>query len=120
LNFLQNFTTIRLSIWMAPILVVPRPIVTDTSVVDAAAAVDHPVIAEVAAMPTIVIGEVADVTHDHAADLHARAEDAALVIVIVWSAALVTRSVIVSMNVSGERRGCQTLKRIISVVTMLA
>lgn len=94
---------------MAPILEVPRPIVTDTSVADAVAVVDHPVIAEVA-MPMIVIEEVADAILDHAADLPARAEDAVHVTVIAWSGTPVTRSVIVSMNVNGERKGCLTLK----------
>lgn len=94
---------------MVPIPVVPHQIATVTSAVVAAAAVDRPaVVAEMATEAVIVIAEVADVALVPVADHHDRAEDVDRVIVIVWSAAHETRSVIVSMRENDERRDCQT------------
>lgn len=116
LNFLQQLdrTITRLSIWMVPIPVVPHLIATVTSAVVAAVAVDRPaVVGEMAMEAVIVIAEVADVALVPAVDHHDRAEDVDRVIVIVWSAAHETRSVIVNMRENDERRDCQTLRRII-------
>lgn len=116
LNFLQQLdrTITRLSIWMVPIPVVPHLIATVTSAVVAAVVVDRPaVVGEMATEAVIVIAEVADVALVPVADHHDRAEDVDRVIVIVWSAAHETRSVIVSMRENDERRDCQTLRRII-------
>lgn len=98
---------------MAPIPVVPHQIATVTSAVAAAVAVDrHAVVGvEMATEAVIVIAEVAGEALVPVADHHDRAEDVDRVIVIVWSAAHETRSVIVSMRENDERRDCQTLRR---------
>lgn len=97
---------------MAPIPVVPHQIAIVTSAVAVAVAVDrHAVVVEMATEAVIVIVEVDDVALVHVADHHVRAADVGRVIVIVWSAAHETRSVIVSMRENDERRDCQTLRR---------
>lgn len=112
-EFLAKIQTIRLSIWMVLIPVVPRLIVTVTSAVDAAAVVDrHAAAVEMATgAAMIVIAEVVDVVLVPAVDPHDRAEDVDRAIVIAWSVAHATRSAIVSTRENAERRACLILKR---------